>query len=141
MSDEHVSIAEAKARFADLVHQAEAGQVVRISRRGKPVAVLLSLAEFEQLQSPRGGWVAYGADLTATAHQELVLETAMQAALAAGEFHVRYQPQVDVASGRVTGAEALVRWHRDSGVVTPDRFIPAAEATGVIVPSWLALGE
>ena len=59
MSDEHVSIAEAKARFADLVHQAEAGQAVRISRRGKPVAVLLSQAEFEQLQSPRGGWAAF----------------------------------------------------------------------------------
>ena len=90
-----------------------------------------ALAEAARL--PQGGWVAYGSRLTAVAHEELLLETMLQAALAADELSLRYQPQVDVATGRVTGAEALVRWHRDSGVVTPDRFLPAAERTGVIV--------
>ena len=59
MSNDRVSIADAKARFADWVHKAEAGQAVHITRRGKPVAVLLSEAHFKQLQSPRGGWVAF----------------------------------------------------------------------------------
>ncbi|MDP3714093.1 MAG: GGDEF domain-containing phosphodiesterase [Mycobacteriales bacterium] len=103
---------------------------------GGTPALLLQHAEAalgEALRRPRGGLVAYGAGLTARAHEELLLETEMQAALGAGEFHVRYQPQVQVGTGRVVGAEALVRWQRESGMVTPARFIPAAEATGVIV--------
>jgi predicted signal transduction protein with EAL and GGDEF domain len=85
------------------------------------------------LTSLRGGAATYGPHLAATAHESLVLETLLQAALSSAELRVRYQPQVDVGSGAVTGAEALVRWLRPSGVVTPDRFIPAAEASGVIV--------
>lgn len=54
-------------------------------------------------------------------------------ALRAGHLQVHYQPQVDLASRRVTGLEALVRWmHPSRGLVTPAEFIPAAEATGVI---------
>jgi predicted signal transduction protein with EAL and GGDEF domain len=85
------------------------------------------------LARPRAGVVTYGPELTVTAHENLVLETLLQEALRAGELQVRYQPQVDVVTGRVTGAEALVRWQRPGGLVTPDRFIPAAEANGVIV--------
>ena len=85
------------------------------------------------LARPRAGAVTYGPQISAHAHENLVLETLLQAALRAGELVVRYQPQIDVASGGINGAEALVRWHRPSGMVTPDRFIPAAEATGVIV--------
>lgn len=54
-----VSIADAKARFARVVHSAEAGQAVRITRRGRPVAVLVSPAEFERLASPASDWVAF----------------------------------------------------------------------------------
>ena len=57
MSD--ASIANAKARFAELVHEAEAGTPVRITRRGKPVAVLLAEADYVRLQAPQGGWVAF----------------------------------------------------------------------------------
>ncbi|MDX6198184.1 MAG: hypothetical protein QOJ79_1335 [Actinomycetota bacterium] len=85
------------------------------------------------LARPRAGVVTFGPELTASAHENLVLETLLQAALRSGELRVRYQPQVDVETRAVTGAEALVRWIRPSGMVTPDRFIPAAEATGVIV--------
>jgi predicted signal transduction protein with EAL and GGDEF domain len=85
------------------------------------------------LARPRGGVATFGPELTASAHQNLVLETLLQAALRSDELRVRYQPQVDVETRVVTGAEALVRWVRPSGLVTPDRFIPAAEATGVIV--------
>lgn len=53
------SIAQAKAQFAELVNQAQEGAPVRITRRGRPVAVLLSEAEYERLQSARGGWVAF----------------------------------------------------------------------------------
>ncbi|MDI3420029.1 putative bifunctional diguanylate cyclase/phosphodiesterase [Streptomyces luteolus] len=63
------------------------------------------------------------------------LTTALPAALARGEFFIEYQPLVHLADGSVSGAEALVRWtHPQHGVLGPDRFIPLAEHTGLIVP-------
>jgi EAL domain-containing protein (putative c-di-GMP-specific phosphodiesterase class I)/GGDEF domain-containing protein len=81
----------------------------------------------------RAGVVVHGPEMTASAHESLVLETLLQAGLTSGELRVRYQPQVDMATGSVVGAEALVRWLRPSGLITPDRFLPAAEASGLIV--------
>ncbi len=63
------SIAEAKARFAQLVHQAEGGQPVRITRRGRAVAVLVSEAEFARLSAPREGLLAYTLALRDEARQ------------------------------------------------------------------------
>lgn len=82
---------------------------------------------------PQAGVVVHQPAMTTSAHEGLVLETLLQAGLASGELRVRFQPQVQIATGRVVGAEALVRWARPSGMVTPDRFIPAAEASGLIV--------
>ncbi|MEW1722451.1 EAL domain-containing protein [Streptomyces sp. NPDC093109] len=63
------------------------------------------------------------------------LTTALPAALERGEFFIEYQPLVRLADGTVHGAEALVRWsHPQHGVLGPDRFIPLAEHTGLIVP-------
>nr|WP_066951688.1 EAL domain-containing protein [Streptomyces lushanensis] len=63
------------------------------------------------------------------------LTTALPAALERGEFFIEYQPLVHLDDGSVYGAEALVRWsHPQHGVLGPDRFIPLAEHTGLIVP-------
>ncbi|MFF2850935.1 putative bifunctional diguanylate cyclase/phosphodiesterase [Streptomyces sp. NPDC058001] len=63
------------------------------------------------------------------------LTTALPAALERGEFFIEYQPLVHLGDGSVSGAEALVRWsHPQHGVLGPDRFIPLAERTGLIVP-------
>ncbi|WP_455353334.1 putative bifunctional diguanylate cyclase/phosphodiesterase [Streptomyces sp. SYSU K217416] len=63
------------------------------------------------------------------------LTTALPAALERGEFFIEYQPLVHLSDGSVHGAEALVRWcHPQHGVLGPDRFIPLAEHTGLIVP-------
>ncbi|MFF5635898.1 putative bifunctional diguanylate cyclase/phosphodiesterase [Streptomyces sp. NPDC012825] len=63
------------------------------------------------------------------------LTTALPAALDRGEFFIEYQPLVHLGDGSVHGAEALVRWcHPQHGVLGPDRFIPLAEDTGLIVP-------
>ncbi|MFD6416858.1 putative bifunctional diguanylate cyclase/phosphodiesterase [Streptomyces sp. NPDC060194] len=63
------------------------------------------------------------------------LTTALPAALERGEFFIEYQPLVRLDDGGVHGAEALVRWsHPQHGVLGPDRFIPLAEHTGLIVP-------
>jgi diguanylate cyclase (GGDEF)-like protein len=64
------------------------------------------------------------------------LEEDLHRALTAGEFFLMYQPTVDLATGAVTGVEALLRWHHpERGLVMPDEFIPTLESSGLIVPT------
>ncbi|MBS4097508.1 MAG: EAL domain-containing protein [Sulfuricella sp.] len=73
-------------------------------------------------------------------HEQLSLIGNMRDALARREFVVYYQPKLDLATGRICGAEALIRWqHPEMGLVPPMRFIPFAEQTGFIreITPWL----
>jgi len=80
----------------------------------------------------------YSEELNQVVHQRLMLEASLARAIGAKELELGYQPKVDLRSGRVVGAEALVRWnHPEHGCLAPGRFIPVAEQTGLIVP----LGE
>ena len=74
-------------------------------------------------------------DMNAQAVERLTLEGSLRLALDKKEFFLMYQPQLDIATGRIIGLEALLRWqHPELGLVPPDKFIRIAENCGLIVP-------
>lgn len=78
---------------------------------------------------------AYKPEMDTWGRERLIMETALYHALEKEQFVLHYQPQFDLFSGRIIGAEALLRWHQpDSGLVQPGKFIPILEETGLIVP-------
>ncbi|WP_236656082.1 putative bifunctional diguanylate cyclase/phosphodiesterase [Streptacidiphilus jiangxiensis] len=83
----------------------------------------------------RSRWALYDPERIASQMTRQVLATTMRPALERGEFLLEYQPLVELATGRLQGVEALVRWrHPEFGRLAPDRFIQIAEETGAIVP-------
>jgi diguanylate cyclase (GGDEF)-like protein/PAS domain S-box-containing protein len=83
----------------------------------------------------RNNFRFFTADMNAQAVERLTLENSLRSALAKEQLFLMYQPQMDIATGRITGLEALLRWqHPELGLVPPDRFIRIAENSGLIVP-------
>jgi diguanylate cyclase (GGDEF)-like protein len=77
----------------------------------------------------------YAKEIDARINERLVLESSLRRAIERGEFLLQYQPQVHLDRGEIMGAEALIRWrHPELGIVSPDKFIPLAEETGLIEP-------
>lgn len=77
---------------------------------------------------------AYAREMTVAVEEKRRLQDDMRAALDGNQFALVYQPQVDVESGQMLAVEALARWnHPDLGLIEPDRFIPIAEESGLIV--------
>ena len=88
----------------------------------------------------QNSYAFYRPNMTTHIQERLLVEQSLHRALERNELLLFYQPQVDVASGRVTGGEALLRWqHPQLGLVAPDRFIAVAEQTGLIRPigAWV----
>ena len=83
----------------------------------------------------RNNFQYYTAQMNAAAWQRLALETELRRALERGEFALHYQPKIDLAGGKIVGMEALLRWQSaEHGLVSPDKFIPLLEETGLILP-------
>ena len=77
----------------------------------------------------------YNSGMNDRAAARLSLESRLRKAVERGEFHLRYQPKLHLASGRIVGVEALIRWSDPSGrIVAPVEFIPLAEELGLIIP-------
>ena len=100
-------------------------------------------AMYRAKEEGRNTFRYYTAQMNRLTAEKLELEGLLRRALERGEFLLHYQPKLELASGRISGVEALLRWQRpDVGLVSPGEFIPLLEETGLIVPvgDWL-IGE
>lgn len=110
---------------------------------GEDVSALLKNAETAMHNAKKSGAGSYSfftAAMNAQSLAKLEVENELRGAIERNELVLYYQPRVDVASGRMAGAEALVRWqHPKRGLVPPNEFIPIAEDSGLIVPmtAWV----
>jgi diguanylate cyclase (GGDEF)-like protein/PAS domain S-box-containing protein len=91
-------------------------------------------AMYRAKEMGRDNFQFYTPELNTKVHEKLVLQEELRNAIARSEFLLLYQPQVDLRTGRVFAVEALIRWrHPSLGIVSPDKFIPMAEESGLIV--------
>ncbi len=100
------------------------------------------IAMYAVKDNGRNGWQMFNDAMNTATAERWRLETALHRALERQELVLHYQPKIDVATGCIVGAEALMRWRRDEQLVPPAEFIAVAEETGLIVPitEW-AIGE
>jgi diguanylate cyclase (GGDEF)-like protein/PAS domain S-box-containing protein len=103
---------------------------------GFSIGVLLRNADMAMRQvepDTRSGFCFYSAELNRHAHERLLLEAGLREVLQTGGLELHYQPQIDVATRRVVGVEALLRWrHQVLGDIAPPRFVLLAEQCGLI---------
>ena len=91
------------------------------------------VAMYHAKNSGRNNYQFFTPEMNARAFESMVMEAALRKALQRNEFLLHYQPQIDFRSGRIVGAESLIRWqHPELGLVPPGKFIPIAEERGLI---------
>jgi predicted signal transduction protein with EAL and GGDEF domain len=92
-------------------------------------------AMYHAKQQGKAAFQYYSAAMNAASVERLTLESGLRRALESDGLELHYQPQIDVRSGKIVGAEALLRWkHAERGYISPTTFIPIAEDSGLILP-------
>ena len=110
---------------------------------GESIDELLRHADIAMYQvkgQGKNGHAFYDPSMQDVSHQKIALGQSLRRALENDELEMYYQPQVDAVSGRIVGAEALMRWnHPTRGVVSPGEFLPFAEENGLMIPisDWM----
>jgi diguanylate cyclase (GGDEF)-like protein/PAS domain S-box-containing protein len=103
---------------------------------GEDMETLLKHADtamYRAKEEGGAGFRLYAREMSHRAVERIRMENALRKAAEQGQFELYYQPKVELAGGRIIGAEALIRWrHPELGLVLPTRFIPLAEETGLI---------
>ena len=106
-------------------------------QHGDSPEILMNSADAALYQAKdrgRGCFAYFSEELTLAARERIVLEARLRQAIDQQELRVFYQPQIDIASGQIVGAEALVRWQNPTeGLIFPEQFIPIAEETDLII--------
>jgi len=105
--------------------------------------VKADMAMYQAKDQGRNRHAFYGESMAVRSLGRLELEIDLRRAFDAEEFQLNYQPKMDLATGKIVGVEALLRWHHaERGWIPPDKFIPVAEETGMIVAigDWV-IGE
>jgi diguanylate cyclase (GGDEF)-like protein/PAS domain S-box-containing protein len=93
------------------------------------------IAMYRAKDEGKNNYRFYSRDIMGRAIERLMLETSLRRALERNEFFLYYQPKQNLATGQITGVEALLRWnHPELGKLSPSQFIPLAEDAGLIVP-------
>ena len=98
------------------------------------------VAMAKAIESPSDGFLFYSDEMDLRAKEHLRLESELRHALGGGQLALYYQPKVSLRSGRIVGAEALIRWcHPEKGMISPGVFIPLAEESGLIldIGNWV----
>jgi|WetSurSiteA1Bulk_404760.scaffolds.fasta_scaffold00057_10 diguanylate cyclase (GGDEF)-like protein/PAS domain S-box-containing protein len=112
-------------------------------QHGDSVETLIDHADtalYHAKDQGRGCFAYFSEELTHKAHERMALEVRLRRAIDQQELRVYFQPQIDINSGQIVGAEALLRWHDPiHGCLTPYHFIALAEETGLIIPigAWV----
>jgi diguanylate cyclase (GGDEF)-like protein/PAS domain S-box-containing protein len=105
---------------------------------GSEFGTLLKNADtalYQAKDSGRDTYRFFSEKMNLDAQEQLHLQGQLRNALKHQEFLLHYQPQIDIANGRIVGAEALVRWqHPELGLIAPGKFIPLAERSGLVIP-------
>lgn len=109
--------------------------LVRCPRDGDKATLLMQHADVAMYHAKREslGYVFYNKSMDSENLFELTMESELRQAVESKNFELYYQPKIDIQHGRITGAEALIRWmHDEHGFISPEKFIPLAEQTGLI---------